>query len=113
MIQLKALLKESIVVQGVRLEPRNPTSGGPIQATWQGVTSTYAVSVNTMFYDGLVGITKIWDRGDGKFAIRDNTGKTFNFNRTDIDVILKKIKQQASRIAIAKTGADITMNKTS
>ena len=113
MIQLKALLSESIVVQGVKLSPRNSKHGGPIQAVWKGVTSTYAVSVNTMFYDGPVKITRIWERSPGRYAIQDNTGKTFNFNRTDIDVMLKKIKQSASRIEIAKTGADITMNKTS
>ena len=112
MIRLKQLLEEAVTINGVQLRPKSPKTGGPLLATYQAVTHTYSVTVNTMFYDGPVAIVSVWETTPGEYAIKDNTGKTFDFDRTDIGTIIKKIKDEAKTISISKTGADITLTKT-
>ena len=112
MIRMKSLLTEAVTIQGVQLRAKSPKTGGPLSATYQGVEHTYSVKVNTMFYDGPVAIVSIWENRAGEYAIKDNTGKTFNFDRTDIGTIIAKIKREADTILISKTLADITLTKT-
>lgn len=112
MIRLKSLLAEAVTIQGVQLRPKSPKTGGPILATYQGVTHTYSVKVNTLMYDGPVAIVSVWEKDPGEYAIKDNTGKIFSFDRTDIGTIINKIKREADTILITKTAADITLTKT-
>jgi len=112
MIRLRPLLTESVTIQGVRLQAKAPKTGGGILATYGDMQQTYRVSVDTAFYDGPVGVTAIWEKSPGNYAIADNTGKTFSFDRTDIGNIIAKIKQKSSSILISKMAADITLTKT-
>ena len=112
MIRMKHLLTEAVTIQGVQLRAKSPKTGGPILATYQGVNHTYRVNVDTVMYDGPVGIVSIWEKQPGEFAIKDNTGKVFSFDRTDIGTIISKIKQEADVITISKTAADITLTRT-
>ncbi len=112
MIRMKHLLTEAVTIQGVLVRAKSPKTGGPLLATYQGVTHTYSVKVNTMFYDGPVGIVSIWEKRAGEYAIKDNTGKTFDFDKTDIGTIIDKIKREANTISISKTAAEITLTRT-
>jgi hypothetical protein len=80
MIRLRPLLTESVTIQGVRLQAKAPKTGGGILATYGDMQQTYRVSVDTAFYDGPVGVTAIWEKSPGNYAIADNTGKTFLYN---------------------------------
>lgn len=105
------MLAEAVTIDGVELRPANPKTGGPILVTYGGTTARYRVTVNTLFYDGPVGITSIWKRDTGEYRILDNTGKQFGFDHTDIADIIRHVKQQADTITVSKTGAAVTLTR--
>jgi hypothetical protein len=113
MVKLKSLLQESITINSVKLSPKNPSTGGPIVATYNGVEYTYRVTVDTIFYKGKVGVVAIWKSSDsaGTYYLKDNTNKKFPLKRTNLQDIVDQVRQKNNKIMVSVSGADITLTK--
>jgi hypothetical protein len=113
MVKLKSLLQESITINSVKLSPKNTKFGGPIIATYNGVEYTYRVTVDTLLYNGKVGVVAIWEAPDspGTYWLKDNTNKMFKLKRTNLQDIINQVRQKHNKIMVSVTGADITLTK--
>ena len=113
MIKLKELLSEALTINGVTIEPTNRKSGGPIRITYKNVESVYTVEVDTLLYDGKVGVVNIWKNDKGEYWIVDNTGKTFKLPKTNIMYLIDKVKSNPNTITINTTALDLILTKLS
>lgn len=106
-------LNESITVNGVTLSAANRKSGGPILAKYKNITDKYSVTVDTVSYDGPVGVKYIYKK-NGKYYMTDNTNKTFKLPYKKLTDIINSIKKNKKVIKInvgGYFGADITLTK--
>lgn len=71
MIRLRTLLTESVTINGVTLRAANSKHGGPVEASWEGNTATYRVSLSSALYNGPIGVTSIWKQ-DGQYYVLTN-----------------------------------------
>ena len=68
----------------------------------------FKVTVNTMFYDGNVAVTKIFKSGDG-LKITDNTGKSFSVEKTNILDLVKQFKLRKPKLTASNSVVDLSL----
>jgi hypothetical protein len=105
-------INESITLHDVTLSAANPKHGGPILTKYKNITNKYSVMVDTAFYDGPVGVKYIYkSKKDGKYYIKDNTGKTFELPYKKLTYIINSIKNNKNKIEAKSTLVDLTLTK--
>lgn len=66
--------------------------------------------VDTLLYDGAVGVKFIYKEG-GKYYMTDNTNKKFELDMVNLKYITNEVKKGSKIIKINKLGAEITFTK--
>ena len=98
--ELKSL-NESITVNDVKMSSANPTSGGPLKTLHNNTTNLYSVVVDTIGYDGKVGIKNIYKKGS-KYYMKTNAKQEFELEINKLKYITTQIKKGAKTIKVTQ-----------
>jgi alpha-tubulin suppressor-like RCC1 family protein len=96
-----------ITLSGVNISVSQDNRGHLIFKSGQR-TEQFKVTVDTLFYDGPVSVTKIY-KDDDKIKIIDNTGKSFSIKSTNILNLIKQFNSNKSKLTASDMGATVNL----
>jgi hypothetical protein len=105
---VKRVLNESISFYGVSITPSNDGKGRLIFKS-KDRQESYKVIAKIFFKTYTISVKSIWKESNGDIKVKDNTGKVFPINNTNIIDLVKQFNQKKSTLTASSQGVDVNL----